>query len=185
MAVAIGVGRDGINVLLVGSQVVLAIVLPFIVTPLVWLTSSSAVMSVTKPSPPSPRPSVREILMENEEPTTPMTEVNVLPPTGIESNDEHGAVGEILVTPLPQTTDSKEEVSHIENEKQEHEGEREQDVVIVVDGGIKEGPDCPGELIVDYSNGWFMKWLGYCICVIVLAANAYTFVILGLGGADV
>lgn len=181
MAVAIGVGRDGINTLLVASQVVLALVLPFIVIPLVWLTSSSAVMSVTKALPPSPRPSVREILMENEEPATPMSEVNTLPPTEMESNDEHGAVREILVTPPPPTTNSKEEISHIENEKQDHDGEREQEIINIVHEVAKEG----AELTVDYSNGWFMKWLGYSICLIVLAANAYTFVVLGLGGADV
>lgn len=181
MAVAIGVGRDGLNTLLVASQVVLALVLPFIVFPLVWLTSSSALMSVTEALPPSPRPSVREILVENEEPTTPMSEVSTLPSAGMESMDEHGAVREILVTPPPPTTASKEVVRHIENEKQEHDGEREPELVNIVEEGTKDGT----ELTVDYSNGWFMKWLGYFICVIVLAANAYTFVVLGLGGADI
>ena len=54
MAVAIAVGRSGINTLLVLSQVVLAIVLPFIVFPLVWLTSARAVMSVRSDEPPRP-----------------------------------------------------------------------------------------------------------------------------------
>jgi len=40
------VGKDGITTLLVASQVVLSIVLPFIVLPLVYLTSSSLIMSV-------------------------------------------------------------------------------------------------------------------------------------------
>ncbi|ETW86739.1 Mn2+ and Fe2+ transporter of the NRAMP family [Heterobasidion irregulare TC 32-1] len=52
MAVAIAVGRPGINTLLVLSQVVLAIVLPFIVFPLVWLTSTRAVMTVRSDQPP-------------------------------------------------------------------------------------------------------------------------------------
>ncbi|KAI0275202.1 natural resistance-associated macrophage protein [Gloeopeniophorella convolvens] len=46
MAVAVTVGRAGIDTMLVASQVVLSIVLPFIVLPLVWLTSSRAVMQV-------------------------------------------------------------------------------------------------------------------------------------------
>lgn len=167
-----------------GLQVVLALVLPFIVIPLVWLTSSSAVMSVTKALTPSPRPSVREILSENEEPTTPMSEVNTLPSTDMEPTDEHGVVHEILVTP-PSPIESKEEISHIENEKQEHDGDRVQETENTVDGALKEGTDGPNELTVDYSNGWFMKWLGYSICLLVLAANAYTFVVLGLGGADI
>ncbi|KAH8120590.1 Nramp-domain-containing protein [Phellopilus nigrolimitatus] len=49
MVVAVVVGRDGISTLLVISQVVLSIVLPFVVFPLVWLTSSSVVMRVRRP----------------------------------------------------------------------------------------------------------------------------------------
>lgn len=50
MVVAIAVGRSGVDALLVASQVVLSIVLPFIIFPLLWLTSSKTVMSV-KSSP--------------------------------------------------------------------------------------------------------------------------------------
>lgn len=39
-------GKRGIDALLVGSQVALSFVLPFVVFPLVWLTSSRAVMRV-------------------------------------------------------------------------------------------------------------------------------------------
>ncbi|KAJ7279983.1 natural resistance-associated macrophage protein-domain-containing protein [Mycena rebaudengoi] len=55
MAVAIAVGRSGIDTLLVASQVVLSIVLPFITLPLICLTSSKNVMSVRK-SELDPRP---------------------------------------------------------------------------------------------------------------------------------
>lgn len=44
--VAIVFGQRGIDQLLFGSQVALSFVLPFVVFPLVWLTSSSRVMSV-------------------------------------------------------------------------------------------------------------------------------------------
>ncbi|KAJ8515896.1 hypothetical protein ONZ45_g6747 [Pleurotus djamor] len=50
MTVAIAVGRRGIDELLVISQVVLSIVLPFITLPLIILTSSKSVMSVKKPA---------------------------------------------------------------------------------------------------------------------------------------
>ncbi|KAG7447417.1 putative transporter of the NRAMP family [Guyanagaster necrorhizus] len=46
LTVAIAIGKPGINALLVASQVVLSIVLPFIVFPLLWLTSNKRVMSV-------------------------------------------------------------------------------------------------------------------------------------------
>ncbi|TFY71053.1 hypothetical protein EVG20_g1959 [Dentipellis fragilis] len=43
--------KAGIDTMLVASQVVLSIVLPFIVFPLVWLTSSKSIMRVRKPRP--------------------------------------------------------------------------------------------------------------------------------------
>jgi metal iron transporter len=47
--VAAATGRNGVNQLLVASQVVLSIVLPFMIFPLVWLTSSKDIMSVKDP----------------------------------------------------------------------------------------------------------------------------------------
>ncbi|KIY72548.1 natural resistance-associated macrophage protein [Cylindrobasidium torrendii FP15055 ss-10] len=55
LAVAIGVGRSGIDTLLVASQVVLSIVLPFVTLPLIYLTSRfSGVMLVRAPNGPAP-----------------------------------------------------------------------------------------------------------------------------------
>ncbi|KAI0354647.1 natural resistance-associated macrophage protein [Trametes cingulata] len=51
LIVAAASGRSGIDTLLVASQVILSIVLPFIVFPLVWLTSNKSIMSVKKPKP--------------------------------------------------------------------------------------------------------------------------------------
>lgn len=48
MIVAMVLGRSGINTLLVLSQVVLSFVLPFVVLPLVYITSSSKYMSARK-----------------------------------------------------------------------------------------------------------------------------------------
>jgi metal iron transporter len=49
MVVAVAVGRPGIDALLVASQVTLAICLPFVTFPLIWLTSSKKIMSVRRP----------------------------------------------------------------------------------------------------------------------------------------
>ena len=46
MVVTMAVGIQGINQLLFGSQVVLSLILPFVVFPLVLLTSSKSVMTV-------------------------------------------------------------------------------------------------------------------------------------------
>ncbi|GBE77581.1 Manganese transporter SMF1 [Sparassis crispa] len=51
MVVASALGRAGISTLLIVSQVVLSIVLPFVAFPLIWLTSSKSIMSVKKPRP--------------------------------------------------------------------------------------------------------------------------------------
>ncbi|KZT08789.1 Nramp-domain-containing protein [Laetiporus sulphureus 93-53] len=55
MVVAASLGRGGVSALLVISQVVLSIVLPFVVFPLLYLTSSKAIMSVKKPTGPISR----------------------------------------------------------------------------------------------------------------------------------
>lgn len=49
MIVAISSGGSGINALLIASQVVLSIVLPFVAFPLIYLTSSKTVMAVKTP----------------------------------------------------------------------------------------------------------------------------------------
>ncbi|KAF9245676.1 smf Mn2+ and Fe2+ transporter [Melanogaster broomeanus] len=60
MIVAVSVGENGIDTLLVASQVTLSIILPFITLPLLYLTSSSRIMrvrkSLSKHSSPTPTP---------------------------------------------------------------------------------------------------------------------------------
>jgi len=48
--IAAVIGREGINTLLVASQVVLSMALPFVTLPLILLTSNKRIMSVRKPS---------------------------------------------------------------------------------------------------------------------------------------
>jgi len=48
MVVAVAVGRSGVDSLLVVSQVVLSIVLPFVTFPLLYCTSNKAMMSIRK-----------------------------------------------------------------------------------------------------------------------------------------
>ncbi|KAJ3986874.1 natural resistance-associated macrophage protein-domain-containing protein [Lentinula detonsa] len=69
MAVAIAFGRPGINALLVISQVILSIVLPFITLPLVYLTSSKKFMTVNRHCsccPPKSSPTVIPANVEQE-----------------------------------------------------------------------------------------------------------------------
>lgn len=81
MVIAIVVGKDGINTLLVASQVVLSIVLPFIIFPLIWLTSSKSIMSVKKPRPTQPQPQLAQLPSPHPAPSIPTL-------TPAASNDE-------------------------------------------------------------------------------------------------
>jgi len=79
MAVALGLGRSGIDQLLVASQVVLSIVLPFVVFPLLWLTTSKKIMSVKKPES-DPLTLTADVLPSN--PDTPPASGSVTRKTG-------------------------------------------------------------------------------------------------------
>jgi len=122
MAVAIALGRAGIDTLLVASQVVLSIVLPFITFPLLYCTASRAIMSVRK----------------------------------IPRGSEPIISGTLTVVELPSV--------------QNHEGEAERGLIA----------DAEGEL-VDYSNNKLTIAIGVLIWLVVVAANLYAIVELGLG----
>jgi len=72
VVVAISVGRNGISSLLVASQVVLSVVLPFVAFPLIYLTSSEVVMrvrvtppDVTQPGTPGTPPARQSVSGQN------------------------------------------------------------------------------------------------------------------------
>ncbi|OCH95717.1 smf Mn2+ and Fe2+ transporter-like protein [Obba rivulosa] len=67
MAVAVALGRAGIATLLVTSQVILSIVLPFMIFPLIYLTSSRNIMSVKK-SQPEPIPITPAVVLQSTSP---------------------------------------------------------------------------------------------------------------------
>ncbi|KAG2365540.1 smf Mn2+ and Fe2+ transporter [Suillus spraguei] len=117
MTVAIVVGPNGINFLLVASQVILSVILPFIIFPLLYLTSSSRIMRVQKPAP------------EHTDITTGV-EAHSLPAITSHDNDP-----EII-----QTQD-----------------------------------------FVDFSSGKTMTSLGWLIWLVIVAANVYVIVTLGMG----
>ncbi|OAX42092.1 Nramp-domain-containing protein [Rhizopogon vinicolor AM-OR11-026] len=118
MAVAIVVGPSGINTLLVASQVILSIVLPFIVFPLIYLTSSSRIMRVHKTSPGGTSNNPLDTL---ESPSPAIAPVDADPE-------------------IPQTQD-----------------------------------------FVDFSSGKLMTFLGCLIWLVIVIANVYVLVALGMG----
>ena len=127
MAIAIALGIPGINALLVASQVVLSIVLPFVISPLLYCTSNKAIMSVRK--------------------------------TGTEMID----------TP-------KDTLAAIDLPSEELGQPRDQDPSNVERVEVNE------DEMVNYSNNKFVVAIGVLSWLIIVAANVYVIVELGLGG---
>ncbi|KAI0713126.1 natural resistance-associated macrophage protein-domain-containing protein [Cerioporus squamosus] len=122
LVVAAALGRAGIDTLLVASQVILSIVLPFIVFPLLWLTSSKSVMSVKKPLERSTAPAPASAPASSGDGASPA------------SNDTADALA------LEEQTET-----------------------------------------VDFSIGRITTGVGYVIWLIIVMANVYAIVGLGLG----
>ncbi len=137
MIVAIAVGRDGINTLLVASQVLLSVVLPFVAFPLIYLTSSEKIMRVRKPA----------------------------------SVISTGADGEAKdSSPPPAVIDChSEELAAPTNSPPEKDVERLETV------SVKTGDE-----FIDFSNSRVVACVAYAIWCVVLVANAYAIVMLGM-----
>jgi metal iron transporter len=118
MIVAIVIGPSGIDTLLVASQVILSIVLPFITFPLIYLTSSSRIMRVRKV------------------------------PAGGTSN----TLLDGLESPLP--------------------------AIAPVDADLET---LQARDFVDFSSGKLMTSLGCLIWFVIVVANVYVLVTLGMG----
>ena len=138
MAIAIGLGMPGINALLVASQVVLSIVLPFIISPLLYCTSKKAIMTVCKTR------------------------------TGTGTG-----AGMIVDDATPEVRFSVDDVPVRDSSG----AERAVTVVVeVMDSDSNE------MLKVDYSNNKLVIVVGVVSWLIIVMANVYVIVELGLGG---
>ncbi|KAF5312924.1 hypothetical protein D9619_002453 [Psilocybe cf. subviscida] len=140
MAVAIALGRDGINTLLVISQVVLSIVLPFVTFPLLFCTASRQIMSVRKAA--------------------------VLPDDDLDITNTRTAVdlGAVDLSEVKEETRGAAAYSPTRT-----------DLAKVETASAGEGE------IVDYSNNKLTIAIGAAIWLIVVSANMYVIVELGLG----
>lgn len=67
LAVSVSIGREGIDTLLIASQVALSIALPFIIAPLVIFTSSQSIMSVPRVAPIAPTPDTLKLSSNSSE----------------------------------------------------------------------------------------------------------------------
>lgn len=168
MVVAIAVGRPGIDALLVASQVVLSIVLPFIIFPLLYLTSSKKFMQVRvvkmKPTASSsgPNMSTGDTARRSVSGIEEMEEVSKDEgdPSSADANAALGQEGKIPI-PIPDanSTPDPEQISReqVDPEKREQ------------------------YYLVDFSSGKIMTAIGIGIWLVVLVANGYVIVTLGMG----
>ena len=152
MAIAIGLGMPGINALLVASQVVLSIVLPFIISPLLYCTSKKAIMSVCKTRTRTPSGMRRMIGDSDATPEVTVTVIDV-------------PLEEPVLQPEPRVQDSSS-------------AERAVPVVSVMDDSHSDDDD----EMVDYSNNKVVIGIGIVSWLIIVVANVYVIVQLGLGG---
>ncbi|KAF8203212.1 natural resistance-associated macrophage protein-domain-containing protein [Pholiota molesta] len=161
--VAVAVGQRGIDNLLIVSQVVLSIVLPFVAFPLIYLTSREAVMRVRKP-PGELIETVESAHSGNGDITPELAELEVVEMEQVGGGVLHGhghadsplEILEFADVVILQT--AKANVEPIQ-------------VVQVTDSAET----------IDYSNGRWLASLSYVIWCIVLIANAYAIVMLFLG----
>lgn len=174
MTVAIAVGRPGIDTLLVISQVILSIVLPFVMFPLIWLTSSSMVMRVRKPhtivdtGDTATSKLTIEIADEKHEGSSSSDDIKV---AAVLSDFEVNA--DARKFPEEQTTIEKPN----EDEKDSKgKGKEQAEVAQTFPSVIEDEVD-----YVDYSNGWALSTLCYAVWVVVVVANGYLIVTLAIG----
>ncbi|KAG2117911.1 natural resistance-associated macrophage protein-domain-containing protein [Suillus discolor] len=154
MIVAISSGGAGINALLIASQVALSVVLPFVAFPLIYLTSSKTVMSVRTP----------KVIQEKLDKTPPITSTHTIFPVsdGLSTHRPPLPVG-TSITVVERNIESRDDsIKHSSIQAYETQETQEYSVV-------------------DFSNGYIVTWLSWIIWVVILAANVYAIVMLGLG----
>ncbi|KAG1885604.1 natural resistance-associated macrophage protein-domain-containing protein [Suillus subluteus] len=153
IVVAVSSGGAGVNALLIASQVVLSVVLPFVAFPLIYLTSSKTVMSVRTP----------KVIQEKHIDTLPIPSTHAV-----------SLVSDALSArqpSLPVTTGITVVERNIDSESQ--------------DNPIKHSSTQPCETqeydVVDFSNGYIVTVLAWVIWVVIVIANVYAIVMLGMG----
>ncbi|TBU44128.1 natural resistance-associated macrophage protein [Dichomitus squalens] len=159
VVVAIAVGRPGIDTLLVASQVALAIVLPFVAAPLIWLASSKSVMSVRKPAANTQDPGL----------STPEASPAMLTPDAAPSRQDVNVIEEVYLPTEHSLGSLKEKHVTVLVEKHEH---RLDDI---------EEISFDEEAHVSFATGWVVTSLAYLTFFIILAANMYAIVMLAMG----
>ncbi|KAK7468654.1 Manganese transporter smf1 [Stygiomarasmius scandens] len=174
VAVAVSVGKDGIDRLLVASQVILSVVLPFVAFPLIYLTSSAVVMRVRNPEASSSSEIDADEKAVVQQASTPELSLDGRP---------------IPISTIPPSAEDITGTQHITMASEVVEG---------ADPGIETASsqsDIPDSVVVDtnivgtvkddayldFAVGRIVTTLSYMIWAVIVVANAYAIVMLALG----
>ena len=154
MIVAVAVGQKGIDTLLVISQIILSIVLPFVMLPLIWLTSSSTVMRVRKP-----QSTANLKVMDGEwlGGTKSKDQLDYKPTTPRKDGEQ----------------DEITQESEVEGEITEEKGCKAN-----LEHGtrVRRNRNEDEDEYIDYSNGPILTIVCYAVLFVVLVANTYLLV---------
>jgi metal iron transporter len=185
--VAASVGRGGITTLLVASQVILSVVLPFIAFPLIYLTSSEKVMRVR--AQPTCGDACRDDTEDMDTAVKPKTDAITVPCNCLstpstrdgdnDSNANHdgrdGAqpdrIGDLEVVNPMNTPGAGSDVVVLEDDQMEGAGEQSPRYG-------QEETFRPPPLLLDFSNGRLVNMVAYAVWCVVLVANVYAIVML-------
>lgn len=183
MTIAICMGRSGIDTLLVVSQVILSIVLPFITLPLVYLTSSKKYMTV-------------KCRVNRDRDRTSPSAMNIEGCGGVTSGAStarqdssgepqtltvhiHNDENVILHTfPLQVAMDSVDRSTSVASTFDPFTA------MPATEGGSADGEACAsGSEVqyIDYSNGLITTFVAYALWSVIVVANVYVVVALAMG----
>lgn len=173
--VAVATGRKGVDALLVASQVVLSVVLPFITFPLLWCTSSKAIMSVRKRK-------------QTPIPQTPLTVSGLTAVTPLVSNQSTSKdkviQSEVAVGPTPADLSSSPTAPGVESTLVKSPNPDTQSSTSITSDSSSSLESAEEYETVDYSNTKFAIVVGALIWLVVVAANVYVIVDLARSAAS-
>ncbi|KAL0573855.1 Manganese transporter smf1 [Marasmius crinis-equi] len=198
VTVAVVMGRSGIDVLLIASQVVLAVVLPFVTLPLLWLTSKKEVMHA--------RPNVLEERREEGEGEVLEEKDERVAMEREETLEEELSVASSVTAPV-QDRDMKDSQETEAGARQDRDEEEETDLAVDIVCYEERLPHAPPELPIQptsasrdenqiesqltnpnspvyFNNGPLTMLVGCAIWLILVCANGFVIVTLAMGKGD-
>ncbi|OCF34616.1 metal iron transporter [Kwoniella heveanensis BCC8398] len=171
--VASAVGPKGLNTMLVASQVLLSIVLPTVIFPLVYLCSKHEIMTVQGPEIECNEngdgvPMTTFSRPHPQSPTATAQTIDVLPHAG-------GSTLEAEAGIQPQNAPAPASAPQLSISTSVSPG------MSVTVEQMEEGPTTPHRRSKSYVSPKWVTVLGYALFGVVLLANGYVIVQLGLG----